>query len=162
MDPGQDAPTPVPFPLTFRPLVQEDLPALEALLAQVGLPADGLGEPPTTGILAWDGQILVGSALLERYGHVGLLRSVAVAPTWQGQGLGRHLVLTVLQEAGAAQTCRRVYLLTETAAPFFARLGFRRVARGQVDPAVQRSVEFAHACPASAQAMVWEPPGPGR
>ncbi len=147
--------------LIFRPPSPEHLPALKVLLAQVGLPTEGLAERPTTGILAWDGESLVGSALLERYGDTGLLRSVAVAPAWQGKGVGRHLVGTVLREVRAAQTCRRIYLLTETAVPFFARLGFRRIGRDQVEPRIRRSAEFAHVCPTSAQAMVWEPQEPG-
>jgi hypothetical protein len=40
--------------------------------------------------------------------------------------------------------------------PFFSRFGFAVVPRTAVDPAVQQSVEFTIACPASAVAMVRE------
>jgi amino-acid N-acetyltransferase len=53
---------------------------------------------------------------------------------------------------------RRVFLLTETAADFFPRFGFRPVARTAVPAAVQQSVEFSSACPASALVMVKELP----
>lgn len=48
---------------------------------------------------------------------------------------------------------RAVYLLTETAAEFFARLGFRPIRRAEAEPAVGASVEFTTACPASATCM---------
>jgi len=46
-----------------------------------------------------------------------------------------------------------LYLLTTTAADFFPRCGFRRIARADVAPAVQQSVEFTTACPSSALVM---------
>ncbi len=49
---------------------------------------------------------------------------------------------------------RTVYLLTETAAQFFLRLGFRPITRADVDSAVLRSTEFTTAYPASALVMV--------
>ena len=51
------------------------------------------------------------------------------------------------------QGITHVYLLTETAANFFPRFGFRPVDRSQVPPAVQNSIEFTSLCPASALAM---------
>ena len=51
---------------------------------------------------------------------------------------------------------RTVYLLTETAAEFFPRFGFRPIARDTVDPAVRASVEFTSACPDTALVMVKE------
>jgi N-acetylglutamate synthase-like GNAT family acetyltransferase len=50
-----------------------------------------------------------------------------------------------------------VYLLTTTAADFFARhFTFRPIGRAEVPVAVQQSVEFISACPQTAQAMVRE------
>jgi amino-acid N-acetyltransferase len=84
---------------------------------------------------------------------VGLLRSVAVAQSQRGLGLGIRLT-----EAGVALARARgikaLYLLTETAAGFFPRFGFRPVSRDEVAPAVRQSIEFTRACPASALAMV--------
>lgn len=145
---------PVEDAMVLRPARREDLPALEALLTQVGLPLDGLAPHVEQGILAWAGDRLVGSAVLEHYGSAGLLRSVAVAPEWRGQGLGRRLVQAALDQARLAGV-HQIYLLTETAPAFFSRLGFRPVPRTAVDPRVQTSVEFVSACPASAQAMVY-------
>jgi amino-acid N-acetyltransferase len=81
-----------------------------------------------------------------------LLRSVAVDETRRGEGLGHQLTQAALDLA-RARGLKTVYLLTTTAATFFPRFGFREIARDEVDPAVQRSVEFTKACPASAAAM---------
>ena len=89
---------------------------------------------------------------MERYRDAGLLRSVAVAPEWQGSGVGRALVERVLH-AGRAEGIRDVYLLTTTAEHYFPRLGFACVARSDVPDPVQASEEFKDACPASAVVM---------
>jgi amino-acid N-acetyltransferase len=87
------------------------------------------------------------------YDKAALLRSVAVDQARRGQGLGQQLTQAALSLA-KQQGVTEVYLLTETAADFFPRFGFRPVSRAQVAPAVQGSVEFTTACPASALAMM--------
>ncbi|MCC6168281.1 MAG: GNAT family N-acetyltransferase [Caldilineaceae bacterium] len=124
-----------------------------ALLAQSGLPADGLAGHWAATLVALQAERVVGSAALELYGTAALLRSVAVAQPRRGQGIGRHLTAAALDLA-RAHGVRQVYLLTETAPDFFAGLGFRPVSRAAVAPAVQQSVEFVSACPQSAQAML--------
>ena len=129
-----------------------DRPAVLALLERSGLPQDGLSEHWATTLVARAGQAIVGSAALEMYGPAALLRSVAVDQTQRGRGLGQQLTqaaLDLARQRGAAD----VYLLTETAADFFPRFGFQPIARSQVAPAVQSSVEFTTACPESALVM---------
>jgi amino-acid N-acetyltransferase len=48
---------------------------------------------------------------------------------------------------------RRVFLLTETAAKFFPRFGFRAVSRADVPESVRASLEFTTACPQGALVM---------
>jgi amino-acid N-acetyltransferase len=103
-------------------------------------------------IVAYDGAAIVGCAALELYGPHALLRSVAVDARVRGQGLGQQLTLAALDFARAAGV-GDVYLLTETARTFFPRFGFHPVARAAVPVAVQQSVEFTGACPASAVVM---------
>ncbi len=129
-----------------------DLPSVLALLARVGLPPDGLAACFTHALVARDGEQVVGSAALEVYGDNALLRSVAVAPKYQGQGLGRQLATAALELAADSHVVR-VYLLTDTAGDYFPRLGFRPVAREAIAPAVQASVEFTSVCPQSARVM---------
>lgn len=103
--------------------------------------------------MALDHDHVIGSAALEVYGAAALLRSVAVAQAHRGRGLGRRLIQAAL-ELGDAHGVRTVYLLTESAADFFGRLGFRRIPRARAEPAVGASIEFQEACPASATCMV--------
>lgn len=148
--------------LHIRPLHESELPQVLALLDAHGLPQEGLAQHLATTLVATaapgDGtgvageNEIVGSAALECYGPAGLLRSVAVAHPWQGQGIGSALVdraLALARELGVAE----LYLLTETAAPYFTRRGFVPIERSEVHPAVTRSAEFTGACPQSAQAM---------
>ncbi len=68
-----------------------DLPAILALLEKSVLPQDGLSDHVATTLVAREDHAIVGSAALELYGTVALLRSVAVADQLRGQGLGQQL-----------------------------------------------------------------------
>jgi amino-acid N-acetyltransferase len=130
----------------------DDLPAVLKLLDRSELPRDGLAEHFDIALVARDGAQVVGSAAIERYGDAGLLRSVAVDSAYRGQGLGARLVSAALDQA-LQEGLRAVYLLTTTAPDYFPRFGFAPIARDEVSPAVQESVEFTSACPASALVM---------
>ena len=141
--------------ITIERAEEGDVPALLALLAALDLPQDGFADHVERALVARSGGQVVGCAALEVYGRSALLRSVAVSSAVQGQGLGHRLVeaaLALAREQGIGQ----VYLLTETAAGFFPRFGFKVVGRDSVDDAVKQSVEFTGACPASATVMVRE------
>jgi len=133
----------------------DDLPAILSLLDQHRLPHAAIERHVGDTLVARAGDRVVGCAALERYDAAGLLRSVAVAPERRGTGLGTRLTAAALEHA-RAHGVRTVYLLTETAADFFPRFGFHAVARADVAPAVQQSVEFTSACPDTALAMVTE------
>ena len=130
-----------------------DLPAILALLDRTDLPPDGLADHLSTTLVARDEEAIIGSAALEVYDEGALLRSVAVEPSYQGQGIGQQLTQAVLSLA-KEQGIPVVYLLTETAGDFFPRFGFQTVARQDVAPSVQQSVEFTTVCPTSALVMV--------
>jgi amino-acid N-acetyltransferase len=129
-----------------------DLESVTRLLASAELPTAGVADAFPGFVVAELAGELVGVAGLEIHGRDGVLRSVAVAPALRHRGLGVLLTERVLQDARRAGL-RRVYLLTTTAADYFPRYGFRRIAREAASPDVQRSVEFREACPASAVAM---------
>lgn len=130
-----------------------DLPAVRDLLGRTRLPADGLAAHLETVLVARGDGRIVGCAALELYADGALLRSVAVAPERQGEGLGVRLTRAALALA-RARGAPRVYLLTETAAGFFPRFGFRTIDRAAVAPGVQQSVEYTTVCPVSAQVMM--------
>jgi amino-acid N-acetyltransferase len=130
----------------------EDLPAVLSLLAANRLPQDGIAPHVGTAIVARSGGDVVGSAALEPYADGVLLRSVAVAPERHGQGLGHRLVAAALDLARTLGA-PAVYLLTTTADTYFPAFGFERIARADVPPSVQTSIEFTSACPSSAVVM---------
>lgn len=141
--------------ITIAPASPADLPAILDLLSQHGLPHAGLADHLGTALIARDGEAVVGSAALECYEDVALLRSMAVATTRRGQGLGQLLTSTALDRA-RQRGIHQIYLLTTTAESFFPRFGFSRITRDVVAPAVQVSAEFTGACPSSAIVMVCE------
>jgi amino-acid N-acetyltransferase len=122
------------------------------LLAAHQLPLDEVDAHVSEMVVARDGARVVGAAAVELYADGALLRSVVVAPAFQGQGLGRRLAETALNLA-ARRGAPTAFLLTTTAEEYFPKLGFERIPRGDVPESVQRSVEFRSACPGSAVVM---------
>lgn len=139
--------------VAIEPARPDDLPAILALLDRGRLPRASIEQHIGAAVVARDGARVVGCAAVELYDTAGLLRSVAVDPDLHGHGLGVRLTDAALALA-RARGARTVYLLTETAAAFFPRFGFRPIPRDQVAPTVRRSIEFTSACPATAQAMM--------
>lgn len=133
-------------------LQPDDTPAVLRLLADHGLPADGLLDHLDTALVLRLDDRVAACAALEIYADGALLRSVAVDNVLKGRGLGQQIVraaLDLARQRGLAS----VYLLTTTADGFFPRFGFRPIARADVPAGVRTSVEFQSACPASAIVM---------
>jgi amino-acid N-acetyltransferase len=137
----------------FRTATPEDWSAVEALLQDAKLPLDGARAHFQNFTLAFQGEGLVGCAGYERYGEVGLLRSVAVREALRGSGLGKQLTEQVLSAARTNGVTQMV-LLTETAINFFPRFGFKQIERGNVPLPALASLEFTTACPDTAAAML--------
>jgi arsenite methyltransferase len=135
-----------------RPAAASDLEVVRGLLQQADLPVAGVEDQYDDGfVVALADDAVIGAAGLEIYGAYGLLRSIVVSPDARGHGAGEALVRERLGYA-TSRGVRRVYLLTTTAAPFFARLGFTPVSRDDVPASVRRSPEF-DICPGSATVM---------
>ena len=137
----------------LRPARPADLEAIRRLLAACELGAEGLETqfPDGYAVVESAGD-LVGAAGLEIYGEDGLLRSVAVEPERRGKGLGALLVRGRLEWA-VQRGLRAVYLLTTTAADFFAGMGFWAVEREAAPEGIRSSEQYRVACPASATLM---------
>lgn len=132
---------------------REDQGAVMELVRSAGLPTSGIEIGLAEFVVAEHAGRIVGVAGLETYGTDGLLRSVAVADDWRGRGLGGALTRWIL-EAARRQGITDLYLLTETAADFFARFGFRPVPREDASEAIRASGEFREVCSVSATLMV--------
>ena len=138
--------------MTIEPARRDDLPGAITLLETLGLPPDGLADHVGSLLVARQEGTLAGTAALEIYGDAALLRSVAIATPFQRRGLGLELTEAALRLA-RSRGIEEVFLLTTTAERFFPRVGFEVVSRADVPAAVQQSVEFTSACPASATVM---------
>lgn len=94
----------------------------------------------------------VGVGGLEIYGDVGLLRSVAVERSARGRGFGTA-VCKGLEARAREEAVETLYLLTTTAADFFADRGYEAVDRAAAPAAIQGTAEFDDLCPATATCM---------
>ncbi len=130
-------------------LVTADDTDLAAALAAEGLPVDDLTDAGRTfyTFSTLDG-VTVGYGGLELLGEHVLLRSVAVLPAFRGKGL-RNIVPLLLYRA-YRKGARTAWLLTDTAAPFFEKIGFKVVDRQAAPAAVLATRQAASLCPASA------------
>ena len=130
----------------------DDLIAIRALLQRSGLPTSDLESArPEFAVMREDGEVIAAGAL-QRFGSAALLRSVVVAPHRRGSGLGQAMV-TGLEHMACAARISRLVLLTQTAAEFFARQGYRVIERGSAPEDMQGSEEFRSLCPSSATCM---------
>jgi len=114
-----------------------DLPEVEALLAEAGLPAEGLDR--TRGWVAEVEGRVVGHVALEAAPDAGVIRSLVMAPMLRGGGWGRAL----LDAAEAAVTEGPLVLKTDTIAAWVRRRGYRPVTLGEVPPGVRATTQFA-------------------
>lgn len=136
----------------LRSAAEADAGAIRALLEHNGLPTSDLASARPQFVVAYEGENLQGAGGLQIYGTTALLRSVVVVAERRGAGVGQRIVRELERRAREAGVTELV-LLTQTAASFFQRQGYRAVERGRVPPAVQMSEEFRSLCPASAICM---------
>lgn len=138
---------------TVSPAASADLLAIRALLTSSGLPtADVQADSHPEFLITRHNGHVIGVVGLERFGDVGLLRSLAVQPEHRGTGLGIALTQALERHAGRSGLASLV-LLTETAEAFFRARGYRVIKRAEAPPGVQASQEFRSLCPDSAVCM---------
>lgn len=122
------------------------------LLASEKLPVADLPEMLENFLVAIQDARVVGVIGLEIYGDYGLLRSLAVGQEQRGRGIAGKLIRR-LENQSKTKNLKALYLLTETAAEYFACKGFQVITRPEVPVLVQGSSEFSHVCPVSAVVM---------
>ncbi len=130
-----------------------DLDAICRLLAASGLPTQDLSaEAAPAFLVVRRGTGIVGCVAVERCGEFGLLRSLAVAVSERGKGLGDRLAAEAEQLARQVGIAR-LYLLTMTATAFFEHRGYRLTDRAEAPEAIARSTQFSGLCPGSSSFM---------
>lgn len=125
---------------------------IQTWLEQHQLPTDDLPDILNCLYLGVQDDCIVGVGGIERHGHDGLLRSLVITPALQRQGYGQQLCHQLIQQAHA-EGLQALYLLTNTAPDFFARLGFEQIERRSAPATMQQTTEFKTLCPDSAICM---------
>src|SRR6185503_16328296 len=113
---------------TFSFGAAQDTGQVKRLLADCGLPDEDAGSHIEHFLIARSGDDVAGVVGLEMAGPVALLRSLAVAEKYRGQGLSKLLYDGILAYAHA-RGIETLYLLTLTASAFFKRRGFTTAER---------------------------------
>ena len=117
------------------------LDEMKRALAAASLPTADLDDGSAACFRLEDETGPLGWGAFALYGRDALLRSVVVAAGRRGAGAGSDLTGRILRAAAAAGA-RRAWLLTETAADFFAGLGFAPTERASAPDAIRRTAEF--------------------
>lgn len=139
--------------LALRPTGDGDgLRYVETLLERNDLPTGDVRDEPGRFYVARADGDRVGVGGVEVHGTDGLLRSVVVERSARGQGIGSALVGS-LESRASESGVGTLYLLTTTAAEFFAGLGYDEIERDRVPHAIRETTEFADLCPDSATCM---------
>ncbi|SRR5690606_3620658 len=130
------------------------LSAAAALLQRAGLPSEDLtDEHLKQFFVAGDPDSPLGIVGLELSPPHALLRSLVVDAQARGRGLGSRL-LAHAEAHARSRGVRSLYLLTTTAAAFFAAHGYAFADRSEAPSIIRSSAEFTSLCPATAAFMV--------
>jgi amino-acid N-acetyltransferase len=141
------------IPIQGRNYFRPKLTVVCELLGEASLPAEDLADSHMEHFIACgNAEALAGVVGLELYPPCALLRSLAVAASERGNGVGSAL----LADAERYARCRgitEIYLLTNTAERFFERNGYQRLSKEAAPTAIRETQEFATLCPASSALM---------
>ena len=130
----------------------DDLAFARSLLSDNDLPTADLGDGPARLFVCLAEGERVGVGGVEQYGADALVRSVAVEPSARGEGVGTALC-DALEETAREDGVETLYLLTTTAAGFFADRGYQGIEREAAPAAIQETTEFSSLCPDAAACM---------
>lgn len=121
----------------------------KAALESARLPTDDLEEADRSFFRIRKGESTIGFGGYELYAEDALLRSVVILPALRGRGAGSTAANLLLKRA-FDDGARNAYLLTESAAPFFEKIGFRSIRRDEAPAAILATRQASSLCPSSA------------
>ena len=130
-----------------------DLGRVLELLRHEKLPDVGVVEQFGHFLVVRDDAELIGVCGIEVHGEYGLLRSVAVDPSYRDGGVGDCLVRGAFDLATGKLHLKALYLLTTTAQAYFERYGFHVCPRDEAPAEIRESWEFRTGCPETAVVM---------
>ena len=139
--------------VTFSGVRPEEENTVLALLEGCGLQTGDLSsEKLRHFVVARKGDAVVGAVGLEVFSPHALLRSLAVAEDFRGQGIATRLIDAIERHARNVGV-DSIYLLTLTAAGLFDKCAYRQANRASVPEDLQATDEFRTVCPDSATCL---------
>lgn len=140
--------------ITYQFAQPDDGGLIIDLLESVHLSTADLGKTTWENfIVAHQAEQLVGVIGLETHGEFGLVRSLAVAESARGVGLGFELLRRIEAHAQASHITE-LGLITDSAPGFFQPHGYHAVARPDAPLALRETQQFRCICPDSATIML--------
>ena len=136
----------------IRSATLNDLDAIQRLLKSEGLPYEDCGSHLQHFLVFETAQQILAVGGLEVYAQHALLRSLAVAMAYQGQGLGSTLYVE-LKNRALSLGVEQLFVLTETAIQYFTKRGFKQIDRGDAPGSIKNTKQFSLLCPQTAVVM---------
>ncbi|HHW02720.1 MAG TPA: GNAT family N-acetyltransferase [Thermoanaerobacterales bacterium] len=136
--------------ISIRKALPTDISKVKEVLSKVNLSAD-IDSIDNFMVMELDNNIIA-TAGLEIYQDVAILRSVAVLPEFQHQGLGDGLVRAMINYADRRKISK-LFLFTQTARGFFEKIGFKLIQRETIDERCKTSQQYKSNCPVNAYVM---------
>jgi amino-acid N-acetyltransferase len=131
---------------------ESDMTEITDLLRRSNLPTEDLDHGAAASFLLVRSDALIGAVAVQVLGSCGLLRSLVVDERVRHCRLGALLSETAEARARRAGVTE-LYLLTTTAAPFFAARGYQPVPRDSAPPTIAATRQFSSLCPSVASFM---------
>ena len=139
--------------VSVRPAAETDFERAREWLVAAELPTDDLTSTHMHNFLvATTATGPVGMIGLEKFGEIGLLRSLVVDPGVRSAGLGRRLV-AALEAKASRDGIRELWLLTIDADAYFAARGYVLRDRDDAPTVIRQTPEFSSLCPGDAFLM---------
>jgi len=130
---------------------KRELSTALALLKDAKLPTQDIGENTQLYVIKEEYEI-ISTVAMEDDNTTALLRSLSTMPAKRGLGYCKKLV-HYLEEIAKQKGLQSIYLLTTTAAEFFAKTGYQIVSRSEPPSFILQTSEYSSVCPASATVM---------
>lgn len=126
----------------LRPATAADQPTITAIIHAANINPLGLNWERFL-LAEVDGQI-VGTGQIKPHGDGSLeLASIAVIPTWQGEGIGSLIIHTLIDQHTQSSNAP-LYLTCEgRLESYYDRFGFRRIGRAEMPPYFRRIARIA-------------------
>lgn len=130
-----------------------DVSEVELLLANSSLPLADIRSNDRVQLFGiYQNANLIGCIGTEIFDETALLRSLAVVSRYKRQGIGTRLV-EFLEDFCRQNGVREIYLLTESAERYFARLGYLVSDRRNAPSSIKTTTQFSSLCPTSSTLM---------